>query len=206
VSVWPKHARYGRRAGLENEHFLNADVLKTFFTDLLEPYGNRVAPLIFEFGTFNKGTFATPEDFINRLDPFLGDLPPGFSYAVEIRNREYFKGNYLEMLKAHNVAHVFNAWTRMPPLEEQSPIDEAFTADFTVVRALLRCGRAYEGAVRDFEPYNEIREVNQGAREGMRRIAERAWKTRQAAHVFVNNRLEGNAPSTIEAVVESLTI
>jgi hypothetical protein len=40
----------------------------------------------------------------------------------------------------------------------------------------------------------------------MRRIAERAWKTRQPAYLFVNNRLEGNAPSTIEAVVESLTI
>ena len=38
----------------------------------------------------------------------------------------------------------------------------------------------------------------------MRRIAERAWKTRQPAYVFVNNRLEGNAPGTIEAVADSI--
>jgi uncharacterized protein YecE (DUF72 family) len=86
VSVWPKHARYGRRAGLDNEHFLDASALKSYFTSHLEPYGDRVGPLIFEFGTFNKSTFPTRNDFIARLDPFLAALPKGFRYAVEIRN------------------------------------------------------------------------------------------------------------------------
>ena len=36
VSIWPKHARYGRRAGLANENFLNADVLQRYFTSRLE--------------------------------------------------------------------------------------------------------------------------------------------------------------------------
>jgi hypothetical protein len=89
----------------------------------------------------------------------------------------------------------------MPSLEDQSQIDEAFTADFTVVRALLRCGRQYERAVESFEPDSEIKEVCDHARLGMRKIVERALTTRTSAFVFVNNRLEGNAPSTIEAVV-----
>jgi hypothetical protein len=38
----------------------------------------------------------------------------------------------------------------------------------------------------------------------MRQIAERARKSGQRAYIFVNNRLEGNAPSTIEAVIEHL--
>ena len=42
VSVWPKHARYGRRAGLQNENFLNAEVLQRCFTSRLEQYGDRV--------------------------------------------------------------------------------------------------------------------------------------------------------------------
>jgi hypothetical protein len=92
----------------------------------------------------------------------------------------------------------------MPSLEDQSQIDEAFTADFTVVRALLRCGRQYEKAVESFEPYNEIKEVCDHARVGMRKIVERALRTRTSAFVFVNNRLEGNAPSTIEAVIEQV--
>ena len=204
VSTWPKHARYGRRAGLANEHFLDADTLQRYFTSRLEQYGKRVGPLIFEFGTFNKSTFPTRADFIARLEPFLKALPQGFRYAIEIRNQDYLRADYLEVLASHNVAHVFNAWTRMPSLEEQSQVDEAFTADFTVVRALLRCGRAYDKAVESFEPYNEIKETCEHARTGMSRIVERALKTRTSAFVFVNNRLEGNAPSTIEAVVQQV--
>jgi hypothetical protein len=50
VSVWPKHATYGMRAGLENEHFLNAEAFTRFFARRLEPHGGQVGPLIFEFG------------------------------------------------------------------------------------------------------------------------------------------------------------
>jgi hypothetical protein len=38
----------------------------------------------------------------------------------------------------------------------------------------------------------------------MRLIAHRAIRERQPAFLFVNNPLDGNAPSTIEAVVERL--
>jgi uncharacterized protein YecE (DUF72 family) len=206
VSIWPKRARYGRRAGLANERFLDPETLERFFTSRLKPYGKRVGPLIFEFGTFNKSTFAKPAVFIARIDPFLKVLPPGFQYAVEIRNKEYLLPGYLQVLASQNVAHVFNAWTRMPPLDEQSQIEEAFTADFTVVRALLRCGRAYDMADDAFEPYRELQEVNEVARVGMRRIVEHALKSKKSAFVFVNNRLEGNVPSTIEAVMESLWV
>jgi hypothetical protein len=41
-------------------------------------------------------------------------------------------------------------------------------------------------------------------REAFREVAEGALKRRQRAYVFVNNRLEGNAPATIEAVVSVL--
>jgi uncharacterized protein YecE (DUF72 family) len=204
VETWPTHARYGKRAGLANEQFLSAKALDQYFTSRLERYGDQVGPLIFEFGTFNKKTFPTPAHFLAVLDPFLKALPAGFRYAVEIRNQEYLSREYLAVLASHNVAHVFNAWTRMPALDEQAQIAAAFTADFTVVRALLRKGRAYDAAVQTFEPYDRIQEPNDGAREGMRRIAQRAMHERKNAFLFVNNRLEGHAPSTIEAVVERL--
>ena len=61
-------------------------------------------------------------------------------------------------------------------------------------------GRSYDDAVDSFEPYDRIQEPNEGAREGMAMIA--GWATpMKPAFLFVNNRLEGNAPGTIEAVV-----
>jgi uncharacterized protein YecE (DUF72 family) len=204
VSTWPPHARYGKRAGLANEHFLDPKTLEQFFTKRLEPYGKRVGPLIFEFGAFNKATFPKPGDFLARLDPFLKSLPRGFRYAVEIRNENYLTPEYLSVLSSHNVAHTLNAWTRMPPLNEQARVPGIFTADFAVVRALLRCGRAYDKAVQSFEPYREIQEVNEGAREGMCQIAKETRSLKKDAFIYINNRLEGNAPSTIEAVVENI--
>jgi hypothetical protein len=89
-------------------------------------------------------------------------------------------------------------------LDVQAQLPGVLTADFTVVRALLRKGRPYDKAVETFQPYDRIQEPNESAREGMRLIAQRAMHERKDAFLFVNNRLEGNAPSTIEAVVERI--
>jgi hypothetical protein len=99
------------------------------------------------------------------------------------------------------VAHVLNAWTRMPELGAQAAMPGVFTADFTVVRALLTKGRTYEKAVQAFEPYGLIQEPNDGARDAMRRITERSIERKIWAFLFINNRLEGHAPTTIEAIV-----
>lgn len=204
VATWPKHARYGNRAGEPNNHFLDANTFNRLCAEPLRKHRKQVGPLIFEFGTFNKSTFPRPDDFQARLEPFLAALPDGFRYAVELRNPEFLKPGYLDLLKSQNVAHVFNAWTRMPSLDEQVQIPEAFTADFSVVRALLRKGRAYDDAVKTFEPYQKIVEPNDETRAGMVEIVNGARKRKIPAFLFVNNRLEGNAPGTIEAVTEDL--
>jgi uncharacterized protein YecE (DUF72 family) len=198
AEVFPKHARYGPRAGLANESYLNADALAALFLEPLEPYRDRISVLIFEFGA--RG--ASPREFAARLEPFLDALPPTFRYAVEVRNREYLQPSYFEMLRTHRTAHVLNAWTKMPPLSEQLAIPDAFPADFTVVRALLRQGRAYEDAVQQFTPYDRVRDENPQAREALRAVIRRMRQERRAAYIFVNNRLEGNAPETIRAVTE----
>jgi uncharacterized protein YecE (DUF72 family) len=204
VEKWPGHSRYGARAGKKNDEFLRADVFEEHFTQRLLPYRDRVAVLIFEFGTFAKASFPEPDAFFSLLHQFLGALPAGFRYAVEICNPDYLGDDYFALLSSRNVAHVFNAWTSMPELPKQVEMPGVFTADFSVVRGLLTKGRTYEKAVEAFEPYVRIQEPNGGARQAIRQIAERAWKTRQPAYVFINNRLEGNAPGTIEAITDWL--
>lgn len=199
--MFPEHARYGSRGGTENESFLDAAMLREMFLRPLEPHREKIAALIFEFGAFGRSTFASAGEFAARLDPFLQSLPGEFRYGVEIRNREFLARPYFDCLRAHGVAHVYNAWSRMPELQEQLAIPESRTADFTVCRALLRQGRVYERAVREFEPYTEIRDPNPAARQAMRRLIDQARAERQAAYVYVNNRLEGNSPMTIEAVL-----
>ena len=201
VVRWPSHARYGAKAGTDNPNFLDAEVFKERFLKPLEAFKENVPVIMFEFGSFAKKDFAEPEMFFGRLEGFLGSLPKGWRYAVEIRNRDYLEPEYFATLSQHNVAHVINSWTRMPAVGEQIEDEDTFTADFTVVRALLQPGSKYQDSVDAFQPYDRIQEPDPGTRTALRQIADRAVKKKQKAYIFVNNRLEGHAPSTIEAVV-----
>jgi uncharacterized protein YecE (DUF72 family) len=202
VKAYPSHARYGARGGLDNPSFLDPGLFQDAFLRPLERYRAQIAVLIFEFGTFSKKSYAQPADFLADLDKFLAAMPPEWRYSVEIRNPEYLGEDYFGCLRAHHAAHVLNAWTRMPPLGVQLRIPGAFTADFSVCRALLRRGRSYEQAVNTFSPYEEIKDPNPEGRQALRDLIAQARDNRRAAFIFVNNRFEGNAPLTIEAVVE----
>jgi uncharacterized protein YecE (DUF72 family) len=202
VRMFPMHVRYGARAGESNPSFLDALLLRTAFLDLLEPYRDQIAVLVFEFGTFGKQTYRDVGAFLADLDPFLRNLPAVFRYGIEIRNQEFLTQEYFRCLRSHSIAHVFNAWTRMPEIGDQVRLPEVFTADFTVARALLRKGRPYEAAVEKFSPYQQIQDPNPETRQALRLLISRARERSEPSYIFVNNRLEGNAPQTIQAIVE----
>jgi uncharacterized protein YecE (DUF72 family) len=202
AKVFPSHARYGALAGQNNENFLDAHVFEEMFLRPLLPHREKTALLIFEFGQFGQRSFENVSAFLDRLDPFLAKLPSEFRYAVEVRNREFLEPDYFASLRSHRVAHVYNAWSRMPELHRQIAIPGSVTAEFLVCRALLRYGRVYEDAVKAFAPYREVQDPNPEARESMRALIGRARENKEFLFLFVNNRLEGNAPTTILSVVE----
>jgi uncharacterized protein YecE (DUF72 family) len=198
VEIFPRHARYGARAGKLNESYLSVDAFRELFLKPLEPYRSRIACLIFEFGA--RGTAA--REFVAEITAFFDAVDPAFRYAVEVRNRDFLVESYFQVLREHQTAHVFNAWTKMPTLREQIAMPEAFTAEFSVVRAQVRQGRAYEDAVAQFSPYKQIQDENPDERKALRDLIRRMREERRAAYIFVNNRFEGNSPETIRAVVD----
>ncbi len=195
---FPAHPRYGATAGLENFNYLDAQLFAQSFLAPLTPYRHQVGVIIFEFNSLKAKGDA--DEFVGRLDPFLDQLPATFRYAVEVRNADLLVPRYFDCLRAHNVPHVYNAWTRMPELRDQLRMPGSRTADMIVTRALLRRGRPYEVAVKTFEPYQKVQEINEPARQGLREIVDIAMVDDTPAFIFVNNRLEGNSPGTIVAI------
>ncbi len=188
VPMWPVHPRYGALAGLENPTFLDAALFERGFIRALEPYRKQTGVLIFEFGTLRQYGCA---EFVNALDVFLAQLPAGWTYAVEIRNAEFLRPDYFACLRAHKVTHVYNAWTRMPEIADQIAMPDSRTAEVLVARALLRRGRPYEDAVRQFSPYDHVQEVNDPVRRGLRELIDMARVDGRPAFLFVNNRWRG---------------
>jgi len=206
VLRFPNLPRHGSRAGQRNPHFLDAELFIASFLGPLVPYRDRIGTLIFEFSHFHPGDWKRGREFVAHLDAFLGKLPTGWNYSVEIRNESLLHPRYFEVLKLNNVSHTFNSWSRMPPVSEQLRIPNCFTADFASARFLLKPGRSYEQAVATFSPYSEVREPNLEARRALIDLLTVPAKAGRPGrrYLYVNNRLEGCALWTIYAALSGL--
>lgn len=198
--------RFGDLAGKPNPNYLNADLFARDFLKPCETIRDQVGLLMFEFSRFWPVDYEHGRDFIADLDTFLGRLPPGWPYGVEMRNRFWLKPEYFNCLARHQVTHVYNSWEAMPSVSEQMALEGSITnPQLTAARFLLKPGRQYEEAVKMFEPYDTVKEPVPEAREAGRKLVQQGVVTgkQRRTFVYVNNRLEGNALRTIEAMVES---
>jgi uncharacterized protein YecE (DUF72 family) len=196
--------RHGIRVGKPNENFLNADLFANAFIRSCEPFRKNVGLLMFEFSHFYPSDFARGHDFMDVLDQFLGKIPKGWPYGVEIRNKNFLHPDYFAMLARHGVAHIFNNWADMPSVGEQMALPGSLTnPDLCGARFLLAPGRKYQEAVDQFSPYDRVKEPNPEARAaGAKLITDgMAADGRRSTFIYVNNRLEGNALATIEAML-----
>jgi len=209
LKKFPNLPRHGVRAGLPNKHYLNAGLFADAFIKPCEPFRRNVGLLMFEFSRFYPSDYEHGRDFVGDLDKFLGALPQGWPYGLEMRNRNWLQPDYFACLARHGVSHVLNNWDAMPPVSEQLRLAGNQTNPaLTAARFLLTPGRKYEEAVKAFAPYEHVQEKNEDARAaGGKLILEGLAATkRKQTFIYVNNRLEGNALETISAMIASASV
>ena len=202
IPSYAKQPRYGARAGQPNPRFLDA---KLFNELVLPPYREakfepHAGPFLFEFQRHGMSS----EEFCSRLDGFFTHLPKDFRYAIEIRNAGLLGSLYHEVLAQHGVAHLYNHWSYMPPLAEQHRRIGSFTAPFTVLRLLTPLKMSYEAAKKRAEPYTKLVAELPEMRRDTVELVRKALAENRRAYVLVNNRSEGNAPLTIQALNDQL--
>ncbi|KAB2646451.1 MAG: DUF72 domain-containing protein [Verrucomicrobia bacterium] len=204
IKKYPNHARHGAKAGQLNRDFLNAELFTTAFLKPCEEIRSKTGVLMFEFSRFWPSDYEQGRNFVADLDVFLGKLPKGWPYAIEMRNKNWLAPEYFACLARHGVTHVFNSWDAMPPVGEQMALPDSRTnPKLVAARFLLKPGRKYEQAVSAFAPYKSVKEPYPDARAaGKALIVENKKSPDRKTFVFVNNRLEGNALGTIEALIE----
>jgi uncharacterized protein YecE (DUF72 family) len=203
VKRFPKLPRFGERGGLPNPSFLDAEVFTNRFLAPCDSIRSRVGILIFEFSRFHRTDFLHGRDFVAALEVFLAALPAGWPYGIEMRNHDWLVPEYFACLARHNVAHVFNSWTRMPPVGQQLALSGSRTnSDLVAARFLLTPGSLYESAIEAFAPFDNIKQIDDDARAAAAALITEGTATPQRrTYLFINNRLEGSAPRTIAAVV-----
>jgi uncharacterized protein YecE (DUF72 family) len=159
-------------------------------------------PFLFEFQRHGLPV----DEFFSRLDAFLEALPKDFRYAVELRSPGLLVDRYGQILHRHGVAHVYNHWCFMPGLAEQHQRIGQLTASFTVLRLLTPLKMTYEAAKKRAAPYDKLVGELPEMRRDTLKIVRQATSEGRSVYVLVNNRTEGNAPLTIQALVDALGI
>jgi uncharacterized protein YecE (DUF72 family) len=163
------------------------------FLDVMDILGEKLGPLLFQFPYFNKKAFATVDDFLARLGPFLKKLPRGYRFAVETRNKNFLGPRLLDLLRARGVALVLidHPWMPRPAqiLAQMDPL----TADFTYIRWLGdRKAIEEQTKVWDKTIVNRRRELIEWV-ESIRKFNQRSVDV----FAFANNHYAGHAPDTI---------
>jgi uncharacterized protein YecE (DUF72 family) len=87
VRKFPNLPRVPRSAGKPNENFLNADLFVRVFINPCETIRSNIGIIIFEFSRFYPSDYEKGTDFVAELDKFFGNLPAGWPYGIEIRNK-----------------------------------------------------------------------------------------------------------------------
>ena len=165
IKKFPNLPRFGQRAGKPNEQFLNAKLFEDRLMDACEPFRRNVGLLTFEFSRFHSPDYEHGRDFVADMDKFLGQLPKGWPYGVEMRNHKWLQPDYFACLARHGVTHVYNSWDAVPSVSEQMALPGSRTnPNLTAARFLLKPGRKYYEAVKTFQPYDKLKEPYPDAR------------------------------------------
>jgi uncharacterized protein YecE (DUF72 family) len=164
------------------------------FLKAMDNLGEKLGPLLLQFGYFNKKAFASVNEFLARLVPFLKKIPREYRFAVEIRNKYWLVPALVDALRERNIALalVDQAW--MPRPKQQFARVDPITADFTYVRWLGdRKGIELKTKIWDKIIVDRTAELGEWV-DVLKKVHERKIQIL----AFANNHYAGYGPGTIE--------
>jgi len=170
------------------------------FLEVMAELGERCGPLVLQFPYFNRRIFSGPAPFLARLDAYLGGLPSGFRYAVEVRNRAWLAEPLLEILRRHRAALVLVELPYLPHPADLAARIDCVTTDFLYAR-LIGDRKAVDERTKTFDRVVLDRSGSLGRwAELLHDLRQRVPRT----YVFANNHYAGHGPATIRDLVRLL--
>ena len=164
------------------------------FLATMDCLGEKLGPLLFQFGYFNKSAFASVDQFLARLVPFLGKLPKGYKFAVEIRNKHWLVPKLANALRGHGVALALIDQLWMPRPAEWFARFDPITAGFAYIRWL--------GDRKGIEEQTKTWDKTIVDRSGdLREWVDVVYKINGRGipvFAYANNHYAGHAPATVE--------
>lgn len=172
------------------------------FVTVMQRLGDKLGPLVIQLPFFDQHAFQSGGDFLARLDGFLGALPAGPRYAVEVRNKYWLARPLCDVLRRHKAALCLVDLAYMPHPADVARRLDVVTADFAYAR-LIGDRKAVDALTSQFDRIV----IDQSLRiarwaEVLRTIMPRVRDT----YVFANNHYAGHAPATMRELMQHLLV
>jgi len=185
-----------------NPYFLSNSLMNDFI-DTLTYMHPKIGVLMFQFEYLNKQKMASLDEFLNKFGAFIQDCPGDFNYGIEIRNPNYLKPSYFNLLNTYNLGHVFLQGYFMPPITDIYLNFRTYIQEYTVIRLhgpdrsnIEKKGKGIWDSI--IEPKdNELAKIT--------KIIQELDDKNLDIYVNVNNHYEGSAPLTIERLRDFTT-
>ena len=184
-----------------NPYFLSVDLLNRFL-ETLTPMHGKLGPIMFQFEYLNKQKMPSMAAFLERLHAFFQKAPAGFQYAIETRNPNYLKDEFLDALRQLGLGYVLLDGYYMPRIAEVAAKLDIRTAPFSIIR--LHGPDRAEIEKETGGTWNEIIEPKDDGLEATADIVRQNAESGVDTYVNVNNHYEGSAPLTIERLLRRL--
>jgi uncharacterized protein YecE (DUF72 family) len=164
------------------------------FLKTMDSLGEKLGPLLLQFGYFNKKAFAGVNDFLAVLVPFLKKLPQGYRFALEIRNKNWLVPAFVDALRKYHVSLALVDQVWMPRPKQLFARFDPITADLAYVR-WLGDRKGIEEKTKTWDKIIENRTADLGEWvEVLKKVQERKIQIL----AFANNHYAGYGPGTIE--------
>jgi uncharacterized protein YecE (DUF72 family) len=168
------------------------------FLKVMDALGEKLGPLLLQFGYFNKRAFVGVNDFLARLRPFLMKLPKRFKFVVEIRNKNWLVPQFVEVLRERGVALALIDQSWMPRPAQWFEKFDPITADFTYVRWL----GDRKGIEQQTKTWDEVIVDRSEDLAEWVEVLKTVHKRKIQIYAYANNHYAGYAPATVEMFLD----
>lgn len=202
------------RGRLANEAFLDPELaVQEFIAPALEGLGAKIGALVFQLSPLPPERLARMDEQLRLLENMLAALPalraaaPDGIVAVEVRDPEWLRPEFVEVLRAQGATYCLGLHPKLPAIEDQLWLLRALWPGPLVCRWNLHRVHGpygYENAEKRYGEFDQVLDPDPATHAVLARVIRGTTGAGQNAFVTISNQAEGCAPRTIATLARAV--
>jgi uncharacterized protein YecE (DUF72 family) len=145
-------------------------------------------------------------DCVHALHSPLAAMAPEAQLALELRDPALLTPDLAALLRDIGVRYTLGLHDRMPAIDAQLPMLRATWPGDLVCRWNLQRGQRYAEARDRWAPFDRLQAEDEPTRQTLARVMRATLDAGHRVFVTINNKAEGSAPASVQALAVALGV